>query len=163
MTVYHRFTIIAMMAALFSSPASAGTLTPISASDLVTLESSTNSPATGCKFGRQLDLIDNSDGTLNTFAGIPSGRVLVVTTLSFVAAGLDPNTVVNGHVEAEISNSSVQVISAQGYANGLGQVAASFAIPNGAPIKNGVTPCFVLDPGFSAVHAIVHGYFAIDR
>jgi len=145
-------------------PASAGTLTPLRPSDLITLQASSDQPTgSGCAFGAPFAKLLQADGTQNTFAGIPAGQVLIITEVDFYAYGVLSNQIILGSIEIENGAGYSEVLRAVAYSNNAGQAAANLAIPDGLPVKPGPGICFAINSSSSAMKATLHGYFTVDR
>jgi len=127
----------------------AGTLAPSKPSQLVTL---TNINAT-CSSGVKLNTQVNGDGSRSTFAGIPDGRVLVIT-----GAGAVANS--NG------TTPFVFLIDTDGGASslwfGAGVDGATVPVPN-VVVKSGQTLCVRVFGLGVTFQAYVHGFFANDK
>jgi hypothetical protein len=146
----------------FTTDSPAGGVAPRKASSIVTL-STTGVTGACAGLGAEFNTELTSDGQVATFAGIPAGEVLVVTSVDFYSGG---GTAGRRYMFNFGNTNGSLVVADAGLADATGQVVGSVTIPSGVVVKSGVVICArFTNAGGDVFNAFarVHGFFTGDH
>jgi hypothetical protein len=148
------------LALLSPLAASAAALAPARASDLVVVYTKDAKAICPGGVGRPFDTRVLPDGTEEPFV-IPPKRVFVITSFEFAIGSDAPaGEVAAPTVVAKTATTSAPLLIATGTSDSNGDAAGTVSLPNGVPVRPGLTLCML---GGTTSNGILHGFFAKDK